>query len=89
METLYHFIASLDLFQIIINAFPQIFNPIFHAFEAIFLLLFQFMKNLVLAHPGLISGVAIFFAIYGTVIGIRQFRKPAISVPQASQSRSL
>ena len=89
METLSHIIASFDIFQVIINAFPQIFNPIVHAFQGISLLLFNLVKNMFSAHPGLISGVVIFLAGYFGVMGIRKFRKPAISAPLASQPRSL
>ena len=89
METLSHILASFDIFQVFINAIPQIFNPLVHAFQSIFHLLLHFMKNLVGAHPGLISGVVIFLLVYSSVMGIRQLRKATISVPLASQQHSL
>jgi len=89
METLSHIIASFDIFQVIINAFPQMFNPIVHAFQGIFLLLFNLVKNMVSAHPGLISGIVIFLTGYFSLMGIKKFRKPAISAPLPSQPRSL
>lgn len=89
METLSHIIASFDIFQVILNAFPQIFNPIVQAFQGIFLQLFHFMKPMVVTHPGIISGMMIFFIGYGAVKAIGQFRKVPISSPQPSQPQSL
>jgi hypothetical protein len=89
METLSHIIASFDIFQVIINAFPQIFNPIVHAFQGIFILLFNLVKNMVSAHPGLFSGVVIFLTGYFGAMGIKRFRKATISAPLVSQPRSL
>ncbi len=89
METLSQIIASFDIFQIFINAFPQIFDPIVHAFQGIFNILFHFMKNMVTSHPGIISGIVIFLLGYGSVMGIRQFRKIFISSPLPSLPHSL
>jgi len=89
METLSHIIASFDIFQVILNAFPQIFNPIVQAFQGIFLQLFHVMKPMVVAHPGIISGMVIFLLGYGAVKAIGKFRKVPISSPQPSQSQSL
>ena len=89
METLSHIIASFDIFQVILNAFPQIFNPIVQAFQGIFHQLFHLIKNIVSAHPGLIAGVVTFLLVYSGIMGIRQLKRPAISVPPAYQSHSL
>jgi len=64
METITHFLASLDIFQILINAFPSIFNPIIHGFQNLFILLFTSFKHLVELNPGLIGGMFFISAVY-------------------------
>ena len=89
METLSHIIASFDIFQVIINVFPNIFQPLAGAFQSIYLVMLHFVKNMVMEHPGLVSGVVIFLLTYGVYSGIRQFRKAIIFAPQASPQHSL
>jgi len=90
METLSNILASFDLFQLILTAFPQIFKPIINAFELIYRILFSYVENLVVVHPGLLAGFLIFFTGYMIYSRIQRLRKAAISSPrQASQPRSL
>ena len=75
METLSHILASFDIFQLIVNAFPQIFNPIAHAFESIYPVFLHYGKNMVSSHPGIISGLLIFLPGYLLVIGFQRMRR--------------
>jgi hypothetical protein len=75
METITHFLASLDIFQILINAFPSIFNPIIHGFQNLFILLFTSLKHLVELNPGLIGGMFFILAIYGIFTLAQNLRK--------------
>jgi hypothetical protein len=64
METLSHILASFDIFQIFINAFPHIVNPIASAFTEIFGSLFGVAKRLVETYPGMVGGTLIFPGVY-------------------------
>jgi hypothetical protein len=75
METLQHILASFDIFQVILNIFPQIFNPLAHAFEIIFGMLYTSAKGLVTANPGLVSGTLLFVGTYGILTAILNRRK--------------
>ncbi|MCX6304579.1 MAG: hypothetical protein NT040_06405 [Bacteroidetes bacterium] len=75
METFTHILASLDIFQVIINAFPQIFNPLMHAFEGIYRVMLNDGKQLFSSHPGLFSGIFIFLLGYISVAGIQRMRR--------------
>lgn len=80
METLYNILASFDIFQIILNIFPQIFNPLVHAFELIFGMLYTNAVKLVTANPGLVSGLLLFAGTYALITAIINRRKisPAV-----------
>lgn len=75
METLSHILASFDIFQVILNIFPQIFNPLAHAFEIIFGMLYASGREIVSANPGLISGILLFVGTYGIMMAILNRRK--------------
>ena len=75
METITHYLASLDIFQILINAFPSIFNPIMHGFQRLFILLFTSMKHLVELNPGLIGGVLFISTVYIIFVLVQKLRK--------------
>lgn len=64
METIAHFFASLDIFQILINAFPSIFTPLINGLESLFILLFKYMKQLIESYPGLIGGMFFTLILY-------------------------
>jgi len=70
METLSHILASFDIFQTLISAFPQIFMPIVHAFQGMFVMLSDIAGKQFASHPGLISGTFIFLFVYMTWIGL-------------------
>ncbi|MEI6683474.1 MAG: hypothetical protein WCO44_12635 [Bacteroidota bacterium] len=75
METLHQLFASLDIFSVILHAFPAIFNPLVHGFQSLFMLLFTSLKHLVTLNPGLISGTIFMSLIYLLVAGISRLRK--------------
>ncbi len=75
METLSHILASFDIFQLLLNIFPQIFNPLAHAFEIIFGMLYNSAREVVSANPGLVSGILLFAGTYGIVTAILNRRK--------------
>jgi hypothetical protein len=75
METLSQILASFDIFQVILNAFPQIFNPILNAFESIYLVLLKDGRAIMATHPGLIAGLGIVLIGYLLVTGVQQVRR--------------
>jgi prepilin signal peptidase PulO-like enzyme (type II secretory pathway) len=78
METLYTILASFDIFQILINLFPQIYVPLEHAFELIFGMLYKSAREIVTAHPGLVSGILIFTGTYWIFSVILNRRKEKV-----------
>jgi hypothetical protein len=89
METLSNILASFDIFQVIISAFPQIFNPIIHAFQGIYTMIADIAGKMFESHPGLISGTVIFLLIYATYSGLSRLRRTIVSAQQSSPKRSL
>ncbi|MEI7725450.1 MAG: hypothetical protein WCK09_10125 [Bacteroidota bacterium] len=75
METLTHILASFDIFQVIISAFPHIFIPIAHAFQGMFVMLSDVAGKLFASHPGLISGTVFFLMVYGIWSGLSKLRQ--------------
>jgi hypothetical protein len=80
METLSQIIASLDIFQVVINAFPSIFKPLMEGFETIFRLVFSSLSGLVKGNPGLTSGVVVFMIVYGFYSLMQRIKKARITV---------
>jgi len=89
METLSSILASFDIFPVIINAFPQIFVPVVHAFQGMFNLLSDLAGEQFAAHPGLISGTVFFLLVYATGSGLSKLRQTMVSARQSSPERSL
>jgi hypothetical protein len=79
METLSHILASFDIFQTILSAFPQIFQPIVHAFQGMFVMLSEIAGKQFASHPGLISGTVIFLFVYVTWSGLSKLRRTKVS----------
>ena len=79
METLSHILASFDIFQVILSAFPQIFKPLIHAFQSMFGLIGQLAGKEFSAHPGLFSGTIIFLLGYITWSGISRLKRAYIA----------
>lgn len=84
METLSHILASFDIFQIIIGAFPHIFIPIFHAFQSMFVMLSDVAGKQFASHPGLISGTILFLLVYLTGTGLSKLKQTIISARSTS-----
>ena len=78
METLTHILASFDIFQTILSAFPQIFQPIVHAFQGMFMMLTGIAGKQFASHPGLISGTFIFLFVYVTWTGFSKLRRAMV-----------
>jgi hypothetical protein len=89
METLSNIIASFDIFQVLLQAFPKIFNPIIHSLEGLFTLLYNFVSNMISVHPGLLAGIVIFLAGYLVYNRLHRVRKPTTSSLPVSPRRSL
>jgi len=87
METLSHILASFDLFQVILNAFPGIFTPIIHAFQAMISQMFHLAVKLFVSHPGLTSGTIIFLCSYLTWLGISKMRKAIVPAHPTASDR--
>ncbi|MEI7981030.1 MAG: hypothetical protein WCI71_05225 [Bacteroidota bacterium] len=75
METLNHLLASLDIFQVLINAFPVIVDPLVHGFQQLFTHLFTSLKHITELNPGLISGAIFTALVYGGFAMIQKVRK--------------
>lgn len=75
METISHFFASLDIFQILINAFPSIFNPLINGLENLFILLFKYVKQIIESYPGLIGGMFFTLTLYSLFSLGKKLRK--------------
>jgi hypothetical protein len=88
METLTHILASFDIFQVIISAFPQIFIPIAHAFQGMFVMLSDIAGKQFASHPGLISGTVFFLIVYLTWSGLSKLRSAYISARSSSRKHS-
>jgi hypothetical protein len=89
METLSQILASFDIFQVIISAFPQMFLPIVHAFQGIFAMLSEIAGKQFASHPGLISGTIVFLLVYVTWSGLSKLRHTILSARSTSPKRSL
>ncbi len=88
METLSHILASFDIFQVILNAFPQIFMPVVHAFQGMFVMLSHLAGEQFASHPGLISGTIIFSVAYFTYIGLAKLKRTFMITRLASPEKS-
>jgi hypothetical protein len=80
METISQIIASLDIFQVLINAFPSIFKPLMEGFETIFRLVFASLGGMIKGNPGLVSGVVAFLLIYGAYSLVLRIKKARITI---------
>ncbi len=74
METITHILASFDIFEVLISAFPMIFVPIFHALQSMFTTLVDIAGRQFASHPGIISGTIIFLLGYLTWSGIARLK---------------
>jgi hypothetical protein len=79
METLTQILASFDIFQVIISAFPQIFLPVAHAFQSMYVMLSEMAGKMFTAHPGLISGAIVFIFIYATWSALLKLKRAIVS----------
>ena len=75
METLHHLFTTLDIFSVLINALPSIFNPLLHGFQTLFMQLFVSLKHIVTLNPGLICGAIFMSLVYFLVTTISRLRK--------------
>jgi hypothetical protein len=75
METLSNILASFDIFQVIISAFPLIFLPVIHALQSMFMTVTDIAGKQFESHPGLISGTVIFLLVYASYSGFSKLRK--------------
>ena len=89
METLSNILASFDIFQVIISAFPQIFLPVAHAFQDIFNLLAGIAGEQFASHPGLIAGTAVFLTGYLSWTGLSKLKRAIVPARPVSPTHSL
>ena len=75
METLHQLFASLDIFTVLIKAFPSIFNPLVHSLQALFIMIFSSLKHLVTLYPGLIFGTMFMSMVYFMITTLSRLRK--------------
>ena len=79
METITHILASFDIFEVLISAFPRIFIPVFHALQGMFTMLVDIAGRQFATHPGIISGTIVFLLGYLAWSGLSKL-KQAIAV---------
>jgi len=89
METLSHILASFDIFQVLVSAFPHIYNPILHAFQGMFTMLTEMAGKQFASHPGLILGTVIFLLVYVTWSGVLKLRRTVFATRTPSPTHSL
>ncbi len=89
METLSNILASFDIFQVILSAFPLIIDPIVHAFQQIFQTMYGYMKTLLSGHPGLTLGVIVFVTGYAGMSAFGFIRRYFTSSLRPAKQRSL
>jgi hypothetical protein len=80
METIVQFFASLDIFQVLINLFPNIFKPIADTLMGIFMQLWSGLESIFGHNPSIIFGILISLGIYGLYTFFQWVRKTR-SVP--------
>jgi hypothetical protein len=78
METIHHFFAAFDIFSVLINSFPSIFNPLLHGFQSLFMTVFTSMKHIVTLNPGLICGTIFMSLVYFIVTSFSRLRKARV-----------
>ena len=78
METLSNILASFDIFQVILSAFPRILNPIIHAFQGMFSMMADVAGKQFESHPGIISGTIIFFLVYITLTALSTLKRKIV-----------
>ncbi len=88
METLSNILASFDIFQVIIGAFPRIFSPVVHAFQGMFITITDVAGKQFETHPGLISGTILFLILYAAWSGISTLRRNIVAARTTSPNRS-
>jgi hypothetical protein len=88
METLSNILASFDISQVLLSAFPQIFMPILHALQGMFVMLSEIAEKQFTSHPGLISGTIIFFLGYMSWTGIAKLKRSFLSARSVNIKRS-
>jgi len=92
METITQILASFDIFQVLISAFPQIFLPLAHAFTSLFHIISETAAKEFASHPGIISGSLIFITIYVAWSGLTRALatiSKARKVPQSVKEPSI
>jgi len=80
METLNHLIASFTIFQVLIQSFPTIVEPLYHGLQLMFAHLFTSLKNLAEMNPGLISGTIFISFVYGGFTLVQRLKKSVLGI---------
>lgn len=65
METIAQIFASFDIFSVLINIFPEIFNPIADGFRSILIQMYSGFESLVSLHPTIIFSLLTFLGAWG------------------------
>jgi len=65
METIAQIFASFDIFSVLINIFPEIFNPIADGFKSILIQMYSGFESLISLHPTIIFSILIFLGGWG------------------------
>lgn len=87
METITNIISSFDIFNLLVAAFPEIFNALTDALGYTYLLLADMIQGLFRSHPGLIMGTLVFLTGYmgWTALSVILRRKPGTVVSGVSR----
>jgi DNA-directed RNA polymerase beta subunit len=87
METLSNILASFDIFQVFVSAFPMITEPIVHAFDQIIITLSGFYNSLFVAHPGITLGIFVLTLGYASVYVLNGIQRFIVSKLRTSKQR--
>ena len=85
METFTHFLSAIDFTPVLIQVFPAIMNPLSHGFQSLFVVLFTSLKNILLLHPGLISGTFLISMVYIIYSLAEKPKKKVIPVTESNK----
>lgn len=75
METISTILASFDIFQVLLSAFPMLTEPIGQAFDQIVSALSGFFRDFIVSHPGITLGIGALILIYTGFYALGEFRR--------------
>lgn len=82
METIANILASFDIFPLLLHALVISFKPVADAFSQMGAAMLPYLREMVVAQPGLLSGIIVMTLIYSLYAMVKRMRVSAISAVQ-------